>query len=87
MKNLNQEHKVNFKILIISNRLALKKQIENHIDDNYNIDGINTYNGCVDVITYQGLLRMEQTLENKQKVKGEQYICLADHLMNRINSI
>lgn len=74
VKNLNLEYKANFKILIISNRLALRKQIENHIDDKYNIDDIHQYNGCAHVITYQGLLRMEQRLKKQQKKKGEQYI-------------
>ena len=78
LKKLNQENRVNFKILIISNRLALKKQIENHMYDNYNTYDIYAYSKCDDecayVITYQGLLRMEQMLKQQQKQKGEQYI-------------
>lgn len=62
---LNCREKTEYKILILSNRLALKQQIKYRVDGNDNLDDeenseegrIYPYKKVADVMTYQGLLR------------------------------
>lgn len=60
-----------YKVLILSNRLALKRQIELRLSGNSDSDDddkrIYSYNEYADVMTYQGLLRNYQHLEQKKK--------------------
>ena len=70
MRELNYREKTSYKILILSNRLALKQQIKNRIDGNDNLDDeenseegrIYSYGEVADVMTYQSLLRREKYL-------------------------
>lgn len=80
VKELNYQNKTNFKILIISNRIALKKQIEEHLKRNETGDDddfkIYSYAENVNVITYQGLLRQRYRLKEQQEgeTNGEKYL-------------
>lgn len=65
VRDLNYKEKTSYKILILSNRLALKQQIKYRVDGNDNLDDeenseegrIYPYKKVADVMTYQGLLR------------------------------
>lgn len=74
VKKINYEKKTNCKILILSNRLALKQQIKNHLDKKDELDDENNkiyhYNEIVDVMTYQGLLCKTLHLSKKGKNKN-----------------
>lgn len=80
LEDLNYKYKTKFKILIFSNRLALKYQTSRHIrgQDSANAedDGekIYSYNDAADVMTYQGLLNKRKYLEIVQKKKRSGYI-------------
>ena len=80
LEDLNYKNKTKFRILIISNRLALKCQIDNHIrgkDNECEEDSgerMYSYNNVADVMTYQGLLRKREYLESVQKKKRSKYI-------------
>lgn len=70
VRELNYKEKTSYKILILSNRLALKRQIKNRIDENGNNDlddegKIYPYEEVADVMTYQSLLRHKSFLEEK----------------------
>lgn len=78
LEDLNYKNKTKFRILIISNRLALKRQSEKHIrgQDNAEDDEkrIYSYKDVADVVTYQGLLRRKKDLERVQKKKRSGYL-------------
>lgn len=79
VKKLNYENKTEQKILIISNRLALKCQVSNRLRENdgmyENDEGrIYHYKGIADVITYQSILCRSCYLENVQKNALSRYI-------------
>lgn len=80
LEDLNYKYNTKFKILIFSNRLALKCQTSRHIRgqdrDNAEDDGgkIYSYRDVADVVTYQGLLRRKKDLERVQKKKRSGYI-------------
>ena len=65
-----------YKVLILSNRLALKWQIELRLSGNSDSDDddecICLYNKYADVMTYQGLLRNYQHLKQKKEEKEEE---------------
>ncbi|MDE7330888.1 MAG: DEAD/DEAH box helicase family protein [Lachnospiraceae bacterium] len=71
VRDLNYREKTDYKILIFSNRLALKQQIKNRIDGNTDLDNeenseegkIYPYKEVVEVMTYQSLMRKEGYLE------------------------
>lgn len=67
VRELNCREKTEYKILIFSNRLALKQQIEKHIDGNDDLDngegGIYPYGKYADVMTYQSLMRKKGHLK------------------------
>lgn len=79
VKKLNYENKTAQKVLIISNRLALKCQVSNRLREN---DGMHEddegriyhYKGIADVITYQSILCRSYYLENVQKNAMSRYI-------------
>lgn len=78
--NYNKEHKSDYKVLIISNRLALKKQLEKHIEGDKALSKIYRYNNknnkdkTAFVITYQGILRKAKELKRQQKKAGSSYL-------------
>lgn len=78
VRELNYREKKNYKVLILSNRLALKQQIKNRLDGNDDLDNeegkIYSYGEFADVMTYQSLLLHEKTLEKKQKYTESRYI-------------
>lgn len=77
VRELNLKHQTRQKVLILSNRLALKKQIKNRLDRNEDLDagrGIYPYNEYADVMTYQSLLLCEEKLKEKQKYAESGYI-------------
>lgn len=74
---LNYKNRMNMRVLIISNRLALQCQINSRIrenDDSYDDGRIYSYKNIADVITYQGLLRKKKYLERVQMDKKSRYI-------------
>lgn len=83
LRQLNLDYKTNYKILILSNRLALKQQIKKHIvgyDDTYETDGkiYTTYEGNVHIMTYQSILKQKKHLENQQKTKNKYLYIICD---------
>lgn len=77
LKELNYKNRTNQKILIFSNRLALKQQIKSRINgngDDMEEEKLYSYKDCVDVITYQSLLKHAEYLEGCQKNKDSRYI-------------
>lgn len=71
VRELNIETNQHYQVLILSNRLALKQQIELRLSGNSDSDDngerIYSYNEYADVMTYQGLLRNYQRLKQKKK--------------------
>lgn len=77
VRELNYKNKTKQKVLILSNRLALKQQIMNRCDENDVLDDgekIYPYKGCADVMTYQSLLRYEKYLKREQEKPQSRYI-------------
>lgn len=77
LKELNYKNRTNQKILIFSNRLALKQQIKSRINgngDDMEEEKLYSYKNCVDVVTYQSLLKHAEYLEGCQKNKDSRYI-------------
>lgn len=78
VRELNYKNVTRHKVLILSNRLALKQQIMNRLKGNDGSDnedeGIYPYGECADVMTYQSLLHKEKNLEMKQKNNKSKYI-------------
>lgn len=74
VRELNYKEKTSYKILILSNRLALKQQIKNRIENgNNDLDDkenseegkIYSYKEVADVMTYQSLLHYKRNLKKK----------------------
>lgn len=78
VRDLNYKKKTNQKVLILSNRLALKRQIENRLkgeDDSDNEESeIYPYDTFADVMTYQSLLMNIGKLARVQKNNRSMYI-------------
>ena len=77
VRKLNLEHQTKQKVLILSNRRALKTQIKDRLDGNDNSDKEKEkyfYDENTDVMTYQGLLLYKEKLEVKQKYAKSRYI-------------
>ncbi len=77
LKELNYKNRTNQKVLIFSNRLALKQQIKSRINgngDDMEEEKLYSYKDCVDVITYQSLFKHAEYLEGCQKNKDSRYI-------------
>lgn len=72
VRKLNHRNKTNQKVLILSNRLALKLQAANRLKGNEATEGeeeIYSYGEYADVMTYQSLLNMQKRLEKRQQAK------------------
>lgn len=78
MEDLNGEHNTEQRILILSNRLALREQIKNRLangdddaaaeyDPEEDMETYHPYGPYVDVITYQSLLHREKSLRQTQE--------------------
>lgn len=78
VRELNNRNKTNHKVLILSNRLALKQQIKGHLGGNCDLEGedekVYYYNAFADVRTYQSILCNERRLKRKQKNYHARYI-------------
>lgn len=78
VRELNYKSNTNQRVLILSNRLALRQQIRNRLKGDCDAEGeeyeIYPYGAYADVITYQGLLRLEKRLEKEQKDPNSRYI-------------
>lgn len=77
VRELNIKNQTKQKVLILSNRLALQKQIKNRLDESDDLDEnkkIYPYSEYADVMTYQSLLLHEKTLKEKQKYEESRYI-------------
>lgn len=78
VRELNYQNRTNQRVLILSNRLALKKQIKNRLDGNDDSDDGETkiypYKEYADVMTYQSLLCHEKCLKRKQEKPQSRYI-------------
>lgn len=78
VREMNYRKQTDYKVLILSNRLALKQQTKNHLegnDDSGDEDNIiYFYKDVADVMTYQGLLYKKSYLNKKQKREQERYI-------------
>jgi len=76
VRELSIRTRQHYKVLILSNRLALKWQIELRLSGNSDSDDddecICLYNKYADVMTYQGLLRNYQHLKQKKEEKEEE---------------
>lgn len=73
VRELNRKNNTNQRVLIISNRLALKRQVKNRIEGNVDNDGselIYNYNEFVDVITYQSIIYLRNKFKITQKKKN-----------------
>lgn len=78
VRELNYRNKTNHKVLILSNRLALRQQIKGHLGGNSDLEGedekVYYYNAFADVMTYQSILCNERRLLRKQKNHHARYI-------------
>lgn len=78
VRELNYNNTTRHKVLILSNRLALKQQISKRLKgDNYTDDeenGIYSYKDVADVMTYQSLLHQAHRLKKIQKDAHSRYI-------------
>lgn len=78
VRDLNNRKKTNQRVLILSNRLALKRQIKNRLDGNDDPDDekrkIYPYKEFANVMTYQSLLDQMKHLEKAQKNGASRYI-------------
>lgn len=75
IRELNLKKHTDQKVLIISNRTALRLQIENRINNqDLEQDTIYSYGEYVDVISYQSILNRVDDLKRKQAGKTSRYI-------------
>ncbi|MCH5250558.1 MAG: DEAD/DEAH box helicase family protein [Lachnospiraceae bacterium] len=78
LDTLNYKNITKYKILILSNRLALKHQIEERIKENDDSDDadswIYSFSDNTDVMTYQSLLEKIGYLKKTQKRKDSRYV-------------
>lgn len=78
VRELNYKEKTSYKILILSNRLALKQQIKYRIDGNTDLDDegkIYSYKEVADVMTYQSLM---QKVEHLKRVHSKYVYVICD---------
>ena len=81
IENLNLKKETDFKVLIVSNRIALRLQTQDRLnkkiypddDDNEPICHYKKFK-CADVVTYQGLLKNFDSLRRKQQKPHSRYI-------------
>ncbi len=79
VKKLDHDNKTKQKVLILSNRLALKQQVKNRLNGNSDSDAENEevyhpYDEYADVMTYQSILRRKKELEHTQRDAHARYI-------------
>ena len=77
VRELNCKKHTGQKVLIISNRIALRLQMENRIknnDQDVEENAIYSYGDFVDVISYQSILKRVDDLKEKQERKTAKYI-------------
>ncbi len=77
VRDLNRKKRTGQKVLIISNRIALRLQIENRIknnDQDVEQDTIYSYGEFADVISYQSILNRVDDLKKKQERQTSKYI-------------
>lgn len=78
VREMNYKEQTDYKVLILSNRLALKQQVKNHLEGNDDFgdedNKIYSYKDVAHVMTYQGLLHQESILRRKQKKERKRYI-------------
>lgn len=82
VRKLNEDSNTQHRVLILSNRLALRQQIKNHLKRGRSIDcdidgeeyKIYPYKEYADVMTYQSLLRRKEDLEGMQKSPSSSYL-------------
>ena len=77
---LNEDKRTALRVLIVSNRIALRRQIEyrlsgkgNH-DDEHEDERVYHYKSCADVVSYQGLIKRADYLRSKQEHSRSKYI-------------
>jgi len=78
IRELNHKQRTDQKVLIISNRIALRLQIESRLktinNQDFEQNTIHSYGECADVISYQSLLNKVDDLRKKQEKKTSRYI-------------
>jgi len=78
VRELNIRHETRHKVLIISNRLALKRQVHNRLkglDVPDDVDEeVYTYGDYADVVTYQSLLIRQKKLKYRQEHGSSRYL-------------
>lgn len=78
VRKLNYRKNTKQRVLILSNRLALRQQIKNRlngIEDSVGEEGkIYPYKDCADVMTYQSLLHRKRKLMREQSKAHSRYI-------------
>ena len=78
VKELNRKKHTDQKVLILSNRIALRLQMESRIKNingqELEEDGIYSYGEFADVISYQSILNRVDDLTKKQERKTSKYI-------------
>ena len=78
VRELNHKNNTKYKVLILSNRLALKRQIENRLKGFEDADSeekaVYSYGEFADVMTYQGVLYQKGDLKWKQEKSPSRYI-------------
>ena len=80
VRELNYKNCTNQKVLILSNRLALKNQMKDRLNgdnsDDFDdkLDPIYHFGEFADVISYQSVLQREKILEDRQKKAKDRYI-------------
>jgi len=73
VRELNIRNNLKQKVLILSNRLALKRQVESHLDCDPDEEKI-PYGEFADVMTYQAFCKLAKNLESRQKKTADKYI-------------
>ena len=78
VRELNYRKRTNQRVLILSNRLALKQQIKDRLQREDTSDGENgtiySYGRFADVMTYQSLLKEKSFIKKRQKRAQSRYI-------------
>lgn len=85
VRDLNRKKRTDQKILIISNRIALRLQITNRIKNNgqdVEEDSIYSYGDFADVVSYQSILNRAKDLTKKQKRKISKYLFVICDIMD-----
>ena len=78
VRELNYRKNTKQRVLILSNRLALRQQIKNRLKGTEDSDEEEAkfypYRDCADVMTYQSILHCEQMLKKRQSKAQSRYI-------------